>query len=156
MKKIILSLLILISNLYVLFSETIIQINNRKIIFEEYKIENIIEVFGQPIKKSVIPFEYNSDWDTICYEYESLTVFTSRITKAPYKIEISGEPFSLNFNGKIINSGVSKSSIEELIGNLTLVKENTYFCEFQDFIDAYFIFENNKLCSSLIEYTPMD
>lgn len=90
-------LLLLIFNLNFLFSEDYIIIDNKKISLDS-TIEEIQNLFGIQNELSVIPFEYNSDWDTFCYKYESFTVYSSRITKMPYGIEVTNGNFVFNVN----------------------------------------------------------
>ena len=63
----------------------------------------------------VIPFEPNSDWDTICYKYETFTVYTSRVTKLPYKLEVFGNDFILNIDTIKIHKNFRKHEKSEKI-----------------------------------------
>lgn len=160
MKKLYIFLL-LIFNLNFLFSEDYIIIDNKKISLDS-TIEEIQNLFGIQNELSVIPFEYNSDWDTFCYKYESFTVYSSRITKMPYRIEVTNGNFVFNVNGFVIQSESSKTDVESMLQELKFVGKNDkhnelYLYNFPYLMEAGFAFDSNqKLKSIYISYAPMD
>ena len=104
--------IILLCGLCDLYAQSIIKFDD-KCIDMDYKVKEIEDIVGKPIKTAEIPFRHNSDWDTICYTYPNLEIYSYRITGAPYKIKVSNCNFELHMNEIIIKSGESKATVEK-------------------------------------------
>ena len=117
MKKSFIYILIFL-NLSFLFADSYITINNQTISLDT-SIKEIQGLFGIQKELDIIPFEQNPNWDTFCYKYADFTVYSSRITKLPFKIEIFSENQSLTVNDKKIVIGTSKKSVESIIGKIS-------------------------------------
>ncbi|WP_288605191.1 hypothetical protein, partial [uncultured Treponema sp.] len=89
MKKKLFILFLFILGFFSLYAEQSIEISG-KIIHLEDSLEKIKEKFGSEEEYFEIPFEYNSDWDSVCYRYENFTVYTYRVTGMPYCIAVFG------------------------------------------------------------------
>ena len=165
------ALLFFFINLNLLFSENYFEINSKKLSLDTSIIE-LQNLFGVQDELLVIPFEPNSDWDTICYKYETFTVYTSRVTKLPYKLEVFGNDFILNIDTIKIHKNFRKQEIEALLRKQEIEallekklpfdykdKNNNliYILYLPDFIEVNFIFDENEILQRLfLQYTPMD
>lgn len=156
------ALLFFFINLNLLFSENYFEINSKKLSLDTSIIE-LQNLFGVQDELLVIPFEPNSDWDTICYKYETFTVYTSRVTKLPYKLEVFGNDFILNIDTIKIHKNFRKQEIEVLLEKKLSFdykdKNNNliYILYLPDFIEVNFVFDGNEILQRLfLQYTPMD
>ena len=145
-----------------LFSENYFEINSKKLSLDTSIIE-LQNLFGVQDELLVIPFEPNSDWDTICYKYETFTVYTFRVTKLPYKLEVFGNDFILNIDTIKIHKNFRKQEIEALLEKKLSFdyrdKNNNliYIFYLPDFIEVNFVFDENEILQRLfLQYTPMD
>ena len=108
MKKSFIYILIFL-NLSFFFADSYITINNQTISLDT-SIKEIQGLFGIQKELDIIPFEQNPNWDTFCYKYADFTVYSSRITKLPFKIEI----FSENQTTDILMPGENGKAIPGL------------------------------------------
>ena len=159
MKKSFIYILIFL-NLSFLFADSYITINNQTISLDT-SIKEIQGLFGIQKELDIIPFEQNPNWDTFCYKYADFTVYSSRITKLPFKIEIFSENQSLTVNDKKIVIGTSKKSVESIIGKISFDgmdnNKPIYVYYLLDNKEVGFVFdENDNLKLAYLSYTPMD
>ena len=162
MKKKLFILFLFILGFFSLYAEQSIEISG-KIIHLEDSLEKIKEKFGSEEEYFEIPFEYNSDWDSVCYRYENFTVYTYRVTEMPYCIAVFGNDFVLDINNEKINGNSKKQEIESLLGEELEFdykdKNNnlSYIHYLPDFIEVAFVFDENEVLQKFcLQYVPMD
>lgn len=155
---------ILLTFLFVCFlanAENYIEISGNKISLDD-SVEEIQKRFGKEKEFSIIPFEYNSNWDTFCFKYESFIVYSARVTKMPFKIEVFDKDFEIHVDGFIVKSGSSKQVVESKLENIKYLgkddESNEYYLYYlPDFMESGFVFDiTHKLKSAYISYVPMD
>ena len=161
MKRNFILIALLVYSLFCLHAEDFIEVNNKKISLN-HSIEQIQKEFGEQKELSFIPLENNSEWDTLCYKYDSFTVYSYRITKMPFKIEAFNKEFKISVDGCVIQNGSPKQEVESKLEKLEYigkdkVSQEYYLYYLPDNIEAGFVFDiNHKLISSYISYVPMD
>lgn len=77
-------------------------------------ITKIIEQLGEPKSISVEEFTSNTNFDTICYEYEHVKIYTYRITQVISKIKLLSNEFLLCIDDKILTCETDKKTIDIL------------------------------------------
>lgn len=162
MKKNIFAFILFIFEFSLLNAEQSIEISGKTIHLEDSLVK-IKEEFGHEKEYFEIPFEYNSEWDSLCYRYENFTVYTYRVTEMPYCIVVFGNDFVLDINNKKITCKLKKQEIESILGEKLEFdykdKNNNYIYihYLPDFIEIDFVFDENEVLQKFcLQYVPMD
>ena len=123
-------------------------------------MEDVVKKMGVPNRVEVLPWEYNHDWDTICYEYGNITIWFYRIVNSVNRMEAicdsntSGEhDLLINIYNVECKVGETRSEIDRKLGKKgfplgthTDDHLSMYLYEFKDFLEAVFLYnQRNRL-----------
>ena len=121
-------------------------------------MEDVVEKMGVPNRVEVVPWEYNHDWDEICYEYDNITVYFYRMVNSVNKVEVIWDSNASVEHDLLINIynveckvGETRSEIDRKLGKkgffLGTRADNSlsmYLYEFKDFLEAVFLYDQRN------------
>ncbi len=118
-------------------------------------MESVVKKMGVPNRVEVLPWEYNHDWDTICYEYDEITISFYRTVNSVNRIEAICDSNASVEHGWLINIynveckvGETRSEIDRKLGKKGVSlgtraddSLSMYLYEFKGFLEAVFLYD---------------
>ena len=89
-------------------------------------ISDSLTILGEPENISIEEFSYNHDFDMLCYEYDTVEIYTYRVSQAISKIRTLSNKVVLEIDEKKITCGLTKSEIDSLFNEGTFDGEDKY------------------------------
>lgn len=137
----------------------ILILKDAQVVYLGESIQELYNSHGQPLKTTIDSFISNSDWDSICLEYNDFNVSYFKITQKLRQIETKGNHFKIKLQKVTLYAGMDIKQVEDLIGIQNLYNlnsehtEKVLLCELPDFVEAYLFFNHeDKLKKVVLGY----